>query len=270
METFLQNVKIGGDLNNVTHHHYSEKAKKESLNEDKHTLVIGVGLIGAILFAVLFIGYDKVGVFLHQFSINILSSSILGKSLFASNCILSVLILTAGVIELNISKEKFESYVPPPVSGANMLNMLICILIILQIYTSITDIKIYCIIYFLFTIIDCCFRYLIANSVKKSIYKALEELLLDNIGHELIFSNKKYRILLELYVYHNRYPMLSVGIVRLGLSILSIILVFQDNNENNISLNNYAYINMIYCIVINEIFSWGYRAKMLNTLRFYS
>jgi hypothetical protein len=61
--------------------------------------------------------------------------------------------------------------------------------------------------------------------------------------------------------------MLSVAIVRLGLSILSIALISYGDYTNNISLNNYAYINMIYCIIINEIFSWGYRAKMLIALR---
>ncbi|MEY3788918.1 MAG: hypothetical protein RLZ75_3126 [Pseudomonadota bacterium] len=259
----MNDVKIGGDFNNSIHHHYNE----ESLNEDKHVHVIEIGLISAILFAIIYIGFDNVNVFLHQFGADILDSSTLAKSLFLSNCILSALILIAGIIELNKSKEKFELYVPPPVSGARVLNALICIFIILQIYTSITNIFNYCILYILFILIDCCFRYLIANSVKESITKALKELSNDNISHQQIFFDRKYRILLELYVYHSRYPMLSVAIVRLGLSILSIALISYGDYTNNISLNNYAYINMIYCIIINEIFSWGYRAKMLIALR---
>ncbi|MEI7868373.1 MAG: hypothetical protein WCI11_10805 [Candidatus Methylumidiphilus sp.] len=238
-------------------------------NESRHISVIVVGLSSAILIGVYLIGLEQISTFFNQFRTDIVASSGLAIALFVSNSILAILCIIAGFLELDLSNEKFKSYVPPPPQGTWLLNIFICVFMTLQLYLSIVNILLYCIVYIVYVFIDTYFRYSISNSVNISIQKALKDLALArstrkniNIEDEILYKN-----LLEVFIHYKRYPKLCLFSVRILLSILSLGLIFLSKHTSNIEWNNIAYINMIYCIIINEVFSWGYRSKMLISLR---
>lgn len=238
-------------------------------NQEQHVYVITIGLVIAVFLAITLIGRENMSIFFQQFSTNITASNPLAIALLTFTCILSVLYIVAGLLELNESNEKFKSYIPAPPQGAWILNIIVCVLVTLLMYTSITNILQYCIIYSVLIFADLYFRYAIANSANVSIQAALKDISLKratsnniNVEYEI-----KYKMLTELFIYYKKYPFLSIVSVRMLLTISSIILIVIGKYTNNSSFINFAYISMIYCLVINEIFSWGYRLKLLISLR---
>ncbi|MCX7111176.1 MAG: hypothetical protein NTX45_13815 [Proteobacteria bacterium] len=242
---------------------------KSLRNNNKHVIVIAIGLSAAIIMAIFLIGQNNVNVFFNQFSTKIETSNALKITLFLSNCVLAALYIISGLLELSESKSKFEAYIPPPPEGAWLLNIILCIIMALQIYTAITNILLYCILYAVLIFIDVYFRYSIANSVNVAIQTALNDLSLSRSNRKTknIAEEIKYKMIFELYIYYKRYPILSISVVRILLTICSLVLVVFGNLTGKISLTDFAYVNMIYCIVINEIFSWGYRLKMIIALK---
>jgi hypothetical protein len=239
-------------------------------NEDKHIYVMVVGLASAVILAVFLIGRANVNAFFQQFSTNIMASSIPAIALFIANSVLAVAFIIGALLELNESKEQFERYIPNPTKGAWLLNILVCSLITLQLYTSITNILQYCVLYIVFTFVDIYFRYALSMSIKSSIHRALRDISLKRFSSETLDleTEKQYSTLLEWFVSYVRYPVLCIMGIRLLLAFSALVLIVVSRYKHNPEYNNYAYLNLIYCIIINEIFSWGYRMRLIITSRF--
>ena len=243
-------------------------SKLSRKNEDQHVYVIVVGLAAATTLSIFLIGRDNIRTFFQQFSRDIMGSGVLAISLFTANSVLAVLFVIAGLLELNASRDRFAAYIPEPPKGAWILNVLVCILITFQLYTSITNILQYCIVYIVFTFVDFYFRYAISASATKAIEGALKNILRKkaNEEHLELDTERQYRMLLEGFVHYRRYPMLCIVIIRMLLAVSALALVVVGKYADMTELDNYAYVNMIYCIILNEVFSWGYRIKFIGAL----
>jgi hypothetical protein len=238
-------------------------------NKSKHILVVVVGLLAAVLLAIFLIGRDNFNVFFHQFSSDIMGSSTLAIVLFTANIILAVVIVICGLFELNMSKNTFEKYIPEPPEGMWIINIFYAVLLILLIYTSIINILQYCILYIVYIVVDLYFRYSTGRAVGAAIENPLRDIVLQHADREhLNFeSQRKYNILLEWFIYFKRYPIGCIATMRFLLAISALVIVFISKYTQNNELINYAYLNLIYCIIVNEVFSFGYRLHLLSVLR---
>lgn len=198
--------------------------------------------------------YEMVDDFGYQYSY-IADENLPRLALFFSSCVLASLYFIAGTLEIWINNKHFENYMPAPPVSAHLLNLIVTVIIYTMVYYALFNPNVLIVLYLFLIIFDNLFRFYVADIVTGRLLLIKKGLTMEQ------FLGSKFE---ELYVYYARYPKWALAINRLLFTLVAMVFMQLSISKDNIYYEYLACIIMIFCILMNEIFSWGYRFRFIN------
>jgi hypothetical protein len=248
------------DFNNLKSIEGLIKLYSSASKPQKFGLIITIGFGLAIALFPYYFGNQTTQSVLREFFAEMSSKDVYHLLLLYASCFLAVIWVVAGISESNFVNKHYEKLTPEPPIQSSFLNLLVILSVSGLIYSSIASVMAYVIIYSLMLPIDIYFRYALADNAEKPIKKAERD------------KEVNRQILEEFKIYHLRYPMLAVAATRGLLTATAFVFLLISKNYSVPQSEIYeafSCVLMVLCIAINEIFSWGYRLRLITRSRIY-
>ncbi len=231
--------------------------KYDKASSEINMLVLG--LIGVLLFFFLlgaafdFFGPEIILKYLNKFFEKILTLDIFALTLFVITCFLLIGYFVAGLLEVFNANLYYKGYTSKPTIILLILNFFIVLDLFVLVLTSVYSLSLYILAYFLYTILDYLFRYVIKSHVEKDMKRLHKKGSLTDLRFK---SYDRYYI---------KYPIMPLTILRCFCAIFSFLLMcFMPVHYQNCVAQSVSLI-MIAVILVNDYFSWFYRFKLMQS-----